>query len=300
MQFYNSYRSYLKRRFGGPVLKVALNGGFSCPNRDGSKSSGGCTFCDNRSFSTAVLSSESVVNQFTSAIHRSSKRFRHYLPYLQPYSNTYGSVRQLEQMYEPLINVPGSVGLAIGTRPDCFNEEIYQYLGELSKRSYLSVELGLQSGHDSVLQKVNRGHSVDQFVYAAERLSSYGIEVVAHLILGLPGESGEMMEQTARKIGSMDSVAGVKIHQLMIIAGTEMEKSFQRGEIDLLSLEEYTEQLCRFLCSINPHQHVHRIMADSKVELGLIAPLWSTEKTGSISYIHEYMRKTGFVQGFRS
>ncbi len=296
---YNSYRSYMKNRFGAPVMKISLSAGFSCPNRDGTKSVEGCSFCDNRSFSPALGSVEPVVKQLTDVMDRCKYRFKHFLPYLQPFSNTYGSAQQLREIYEPLVQVPGVIGLAVGTRPDCFSEEVFEYLEDLSGRTYLSIELGLQSGHNSVLERVNRGHSVEEFCSVAQRLYSIGAEVVAHVILGLPSETEEMMEQTARMLGSMECVGGVKVHQLMVIAGTSLAQSYHKDEIELYDICRYSDMLCRFLSLLRPEQHIHRLMADSKPDMGLIAPLWSIDKQRSLSFIHGYMEKISFVQGRR-
>jgi radical SAM protein (TIGR01212 family) len=295
---YNSYRTYLKNKFGGPVLKIPVNGGFSCPNRDGTKSVNGCTFCDNRSFSPVALREEEVTKQVGEVINRSGKRFKYFIPYLQPFSNTYGSVEKLQSVYEPLLKIPGVCGLAVGTRPDCFSDEIYSYLQDISKRTYLSVELGLQSGDNAVLQMCNRGHTVEEFVAVVEKLASLGIETVAHCMLGLPGETEEMMLATARLCASLP-VHGVKIHQLMIIRGTLLETAYNQGEIRVFTLEEYSERLCSFLALLRPQQYIHRLMADSTFENGLIAPLWSTEKTVSLQYITRYMETHDVVQGCR-
>ena len=196
---YNSYRKYLQERFGKPILKIVVNGGFSCPNRDGLKSREGCSFCDNRSFSPVATSAKPVLAQLQEAALKAPSRAA-FIAYLQPFSNTYGDVKALKNAYEPLISFPRVVGLAIGTRPDCFTEEIYNYLEEVSSRTYLSVEIGLQSAHDETLALHNRGHTVDDFRRCVASLSKRGIETVAHVMLGLPPETPEMMLETAREI----------------------------------------------------------------------------------------------------
>lgn len=296
MIHYNSFRTFLKSKFGKPVLKIPLNGGFSCPNRDGTISSSGCFFCDNQSFSPAALKCNSPIKQLRDKITQFSGKISCFIPYLQPFSNTYGSVDKLRSVYEPLLSVDGVVGLTIGTRPDCFSASIYQYLEELSKRTYLSVELGLQSIHDCTLSSINRGHTFEAFRSAVNSLSKLNIETVAHVMLGLPGETEEMMLETARTLSTLP-VNGVKIHQLMIIKGTVFEKWFLDKRIEPLLLETYTGILCKFLMLLRPDQHIHRLMADSKTELGLVAPLWSSEKTSSIMYIHNYMDKNCVKQG---
>lgn len=295
---YNSYRTYLKNKFGSPVLKVPVNGGFSCPNRDGTKSSSGCTFCDNRSFSPVALREDEVTSQVTEVINRTAKRFRHFIPYLQPFSNTYGTVEVLKNIYEPLLKIPGVCGLAIGTRPDCLSDDVYRYLEEISRRTFLSVEIGLQSGDNDVLSRCNRGHTVEEFIDAVKKLASLGIETVAHCMIGLPGENEEKMIATAKLCATLP-IHGVKIHQLMIISETLLETAYHQGDVVVFTLEEYARQLSEFLTYLNPEQFIHRLMADSTPENGLIAPLWSAQKTQSLQFINSFMEKNSIVQGSR-
>jgi radical SAM protein (TIGR01212 family) len=199
MFHYNSYSAYLKKKFGTPVLKLPLDAGFACPNRDGTKSLRGCAFCDNRAFSPVVGTAMPVLEQLTTALRRAAGRYTAFIAYLQPFSNTYGDVERLRSVYEPLVKVPGVAGISIGTRPDCLTGPILDYLGELARRTFLSIEIGLQSSHDSTLALINRGHTFKEFVTAAEGLAARNIESAAHVILGLPGESEEMMFETAAR-----------------------------------------------------------------------------------------------------
>ncbi|NLD98509.1 MAG: TIGR01212 family radical SAM protein [Fibrobacter sp.] len=292
---YNSYRNYLKKKFGKPVLKIPVSAGFSCPNRDGTKSRNGCSFCDNSSFSPVALCENNPVDQLLSIIQR-AKHFDAFLPYLQPFSNTYGSVELLRSVYEPLIAISGVVGLAIGTRPDCFSEAIFSYLKELNSGTYLSIELGLQSSHNSTLEKINRGHTFEEFSKTCETLSRLNIETAAHVMLGLPGETPEMVIKTAQRLAELP-VHGVKIHQLMIIKNTEFQRWFEDGYITLLTLQQYAELLDAFISNLRADQYIHRIMADSKPEYGLIGPDWSQHKNESIAFIHAFMDRVGTVQG---
>lgn len=296
MRHYYSYSSYLKKRFGVPVARIPLYGGFSCPNRDGMKSGRGCTFCDNRAFSPVARDLLPPLEQLMQSIDRLKKRYGVFIAYLQPFSNTYGTIARLKEVYEPLLRVSGVVGLSVGTRPDCIDPDAYDYLGELATRTFLSVELGLQSSHEETLSLVNRGHTYDEFSRAAQRLSGLGIETVAHVMLGLPGETAAMMFETASRLASLP-VRGVKIHQLMIIKGTAMEQMHAEGNIEPLTLSEYAPLLAGFLERLRPDQHIHRIMADSREEDGLIAPLWSADKNGSLAFVQMYMDKNDIVQG---
>jgi radical SAM protein (TIGR01212 family) len=296
VRHYSSYSAFLKQRFGVPVLKIPVNGGFSCPNRDGTLGVKGCAFCDNRAFSPASLSAESPAVQLVSSISAASGRFKVFIAYLQPFTNTYGTVDALAAVYEPLVQVPGVVGLSIGTRPDCLPDTVITYLGDLARRTYLCVELGLQTSHDDTLTAINRGHGFNVFVSAAERLSAAGVEIVAHIVLGLPGETPRMMYETAARLAALP-VSGVKFHQLMIIKGTAMEQLHAEGKVAALTLEDYTPVLCGCIERLRPDQHVHRLMADTKRERGLVAPLWSADKQSSLKYLHDHMDRHKVEQG---
>jgi uncharacterized protein len=296
MLHYNSYSSHLKNRFGIPVAKIPINAGFSCPNRDGRKSAVGCFFCDNRAFSPVAVTDRSALEQLRDGIAKSGERFGAYIAYLQPYSNTYGDVARLRAVYEPLLTVEKVVGISLGTRPDCLTDEAYDYLADLAKRTYLCVELGLQSSHDTTLASVNRGHTYDDFRSAVEKLSGLGIETVAHVMIGLPGENEAMIFATADRLASLP-LTGVKLHQLMIIRGTRMEQVFREGGVHPLSLPEYAALLSGFLERLRPDQLVHRIMADTGKEAGLIAPEWSAGKRESMAFLQEFMRRNRVEQG---
>jgi uncharacterized protein len=298
VQHYTSYSTCLKSRFGIPVAKIPVNGGFSCPNRDGTLSHNGCAFCDNNAFSPVAGATADLSDQVRSAIHRMARRCTAFIVYAQPFSNTHGTVERLRAVYEPLVRIDGVVGLSIGTRPDCFTEDIYAYLADLSKRTFLTVELGLQSSHDTTLRAINRGHGFGAFVSAVRRLADLGVETAAHLILGLPGESVAMMLETADRLAALP-VQGVKFHQLMVVEGTAMERAYMEGMVKPLSIGEYAPIVCGCIERLRPDQCVHRIMADMRAGKGLIAPAWSADKQGSIRYLHEYMETHRVEQGKR-
>lgn len=293
---YRSYRAWVRQQFGSAVLKIPVNAGFSCPNRDGVKSNNGCLFCDNRSFSPAAEVIEPVLAQMQRAIAKASPKFKAFIAYLQPFSNTYGSVDLLASVYEPIITLPNVVGLAIGTRPDCFSKEHFDYLFDLSQRTYLSIEIGLQSAHDATLAAYNRGHTVRDFQVCVEALSKRGIETVAHVMLGLEPEGRDMMMATARYVAALP-VTGVKIHQVMVILGTPLERRYREGRFKCLTLEEYAALVSEFLSLLRPDQLIHRIVADSSARRGLIAPMWSAEKMQALRFIHEFMDGEKTMQG---
>jgi radical SAM protein (TIGR01212 family) len=298
-QRFNSHRTYLRHRFGKPVLKISLQGGFSCPNRDGTLSLTGCSFCDNASFSPAArINNESPLTQLHNAITRTHHRFERFVVYLQPFSNTYAPVSRLREVYEPLIAAPGVVGLAIGTRPDCFTDETFDYLADLSRRIYLSVELGLQSVSDATLARNNRGHRVDDFERCAARLARLGIETTAHLIFLLPGDGPESAVAAARFL-NRQPVAGVKVHQLMIIKGTQVEQWYAAGEVVPLTLEAYARLVADFIAALRPDMLIHRLVADSRPEHGLVAPLWSMEKHAALAVINAELSARDIRQGCR-
>jgi uncharacterized protein len=236
------------------------------------------------------------VEQLKQSIARLKNRYRVFIAYLQPFSNTYGSLARLQSVYEPLLRVPGVAGLSLGTRPDCLEEDVYGYLGELASRTFLTVELGLQSSHDATLSLINRGHAYGDFVRAATRLAELGIENAAHVIIGLPGETPAMIFETASRLAALP-ITGVKIHQLMIIKGSAMEKMHDEGKVKALTIAAYAPLLCGFLERLRPDQRVHRIMADSREANGLLAPLWSADKNGSLAFIRKYMDENGVRQG---
>ncbi len=293
---YRTYRSYIRERFGKPVLKVPINGGFSCPNRDGTIGVSGCTFCDNRAFSPVADSHAPAIEQLQRAIAKAAHRFDLFMPYLQPYSNTYGPVSKLRSVYEPLVAHPKTAGLAVGTRPDCFCDETFEYLHDVARRIYLSVELGLQSADDEVLRMCRRGHTYGDFERSAKRLAVSGIEVVAHVMIGLPGDSPESVCLTAERLASLP-VHGVKLHQLMVVEGTEIARWYREGKVQELGLERYAELVGMFLARLRPDQCIHRLVADTRTEKGLLAPSWSADKSRTISYIHGYLAKSGIFQG---
>jgi hypothetical protein len=260
-----------------------VNGGFSCPNIDKGES---CTFCDNVSFSPAALKSDEVVNQFQRVRDRNINRYNMFIAYLQPNTNTYAPLNELKNMYESLIEQDGVIGLAIGTRPDSISNELYDYLEELNKKTYLSIELGLQSSNDSTLKRIQRGHTFKDFVKATEKLTKRGIEVVAHVMTGLPGESFVDTVKTVTDLSKLP-IKGIKIHQLMVIKDTVIEEQYNKGIVKPLTIDEHGKILIEMFKELRPDIYIHRIMADAKPKFGLIAPDWSAEKDKSMMYLQK-------------
>ncbi len=296
MQHYSSYRAFIEKKFGEPIRTIPLNGGFTCPNRDGTSGALGCVFCSNASFSPVSATRDTVLAQLESGIEQSKKRFRKFIGYFQPYSNTYASVNVLKNLYEPIINHPDVVGLSVGTRPDCFSPDIYDYCADVHARTYLCVELGLQSSHDSTLLRIRRGHTFSQFCETVEHLHTRGIETAAHIILGLPGETEEMMLATAKQLAQLP-VQGVKFHQLMVIEGTPLCEEYRTGTFEVLNLLDYAQILSKCIEVMRPDQHIHRLMASASVANGLVAPLWSTSKQDALNALGKHMEANDVFQG---
>jgi len=235
--------------------------------------------------------------QLEKGIARGRKRFDAFIGYFQSFSNTHAPVEILREKYEPVIAHPDVIGIAIGTRPDCFSSEIYDYLADVNRRTYLSVELGIQTIHNDTLRKINRSHSFEESLATIHELADRNIEVVVHVMLGLPGETHAMMMETAEKIAQLP-VQGIKIHQLMVIRGTVLEKQyFSKRKLKVLELEEYAELVGEFLIRLRPDQIIHRLMADSRFETGLVAPEWSADKRSSLVFIQNYLDKNQLYQG---
>ena len=245
-----SYRFFLRRRFPQRVQKVSIDAGFTCPNVDGTVATGGCTFCDNRSFSPSRrLPRAGILGQIDQSLERMRLRYRkcrHFLAYFQPATNTYAPVDRLRQVYEEALSHPQIVGLVVGTRPDCVPNDVLGLLEELAGRTYLSVEYGMQTMHDRSLDWMNRGHHHDAMIDAVERSRGRGFEIGAHVILGLPGESRDDMLATARELGRL-GIDAVKIHNLYCVKDTPLADQVAAGEVRLLERDEYVSLVVDFI-----------------------------------------------------
>jgi len=265
---FNAYSNYFRSIYGARVQKVSIDAGFTCPNRDGTKGSGGCTYCNNDAFNPSYCVPEkSVSQQIEEGIIFHKWRYSEtvsYLAYFQAYSNTYAPLDTMRKLYEEALNYPGVIGLIIGTRPDCIDEGKLVYLKELSKRCYLAVEYGIESCYNKTLKRINRGHSFEDAVWAIERTSALGINTGAHFIFGLPGETREEMVNQVAVISELP-LKTVKFHQLQIIKGTTMEKEFQNnpGDFELFTWEEYLDFFISFLERLNPVFVVERFTGEA-------------------------------------
>ena len=267
MKRYNSFVGYFKEKYGYRLQKIVIDGGFSCPNRDGSIARGGCTYCDNNAFHPNYsISSKSIFTQIEEGIEFHLGRYRntsHYLAYFQPYSNTYAPLEVLKEKYETALNHPKVDGIVIGTRPDCVDDAKLDYLAELSKNHIVIVEYGIESCYNRTLEHINRGHSWEQAVEAVEKTANRGIFQGAHFIFGLPGETKEDLMGMAEKINSL-KINSVKFHQLQIIKGTKMEKEFAESpeRFVTFSLEEYIDFFVDFLERLRPDLYIERFAGE--------------------------------------
>lgn len=252
MKRYNSYTGYFKRVYGERLQKVVIDGGFTCPNRDGKVAFGGCTYCDNRAFHPGYSTPDlSICTQIDEGIKFHRVRYRnaeHFLAYFQPYSNTYAPLERLKTLYEEALSHPRIVGIVIGTRPDCVDEEKLDYLAKLSEKHIVLMEYGIESCYDRTLERINRGHDFAQAVKALEMTKERGLKQCAHFIFGLPGESVEDMLNEAEIINTLP-LNSIKFHQLQIVKGTAMEKEFAEKREDFVTfeLDEYIDFFVDFL-----------------------------------------------------
>ena len=297
---YNQYSAYLKKKFGAKVYKITLDAGFSCPNRDGTISHGGCIFCDEGgSFSQAHSKLLSIEEQVETGIETLKNRFKaeKFMSYFQAYSNTYKPVNELEKIYNSALGHKDVVGLSIGTRPDCVDDEKLNLISTYKDNYYTWIEYGLQSIHDKTLQKINRGHNFDCFLKAYEKTKERGINVCAHVIFGLWETHDEIM-QTAQKLAEL-KVDGVKIHMLCALENTKLADMYKNGEIDFMSEDDYVQTVCDFLEYLPKETTIHRL-AGNGLKKNLIAPRWLGAKLDCLNKIDRELVKRNSYQGIKS
>jgi radical SAM protein (TIGR01212 family) len=295
---FNSYGSYLRRRFGCRVSKVNVDGGFTCPNRDGSRGSGGCIFCDNRSFSPAGIREAIPLEQQMAegmAYHRTRLGSEKFIIYFQKYSNTYAPPEKLRELYSRALDHPDVLGISVGTRPDCLTAESLAILEEIARERYVCLELGLQSMDDAILGLINRGHGEAEFRASVQRAAGRGFEICTHLIYGFPGETREGFLKTAAYIASLP-VDSLKIHQLHAVRGTLLADMYARGEFTPLTQHDYVAAVCDFLEILPPAITIQRLYGSSPLAIR-VAPSWNLKNNRMwYSIVHELQRR-GTWQG---
>lgn len=297
---YNDLGDFLRNIFPYKVQKISLNAGFTCPNRDGSKGWGGCTYCNNQTFSPEYCHTErSITQQLEEGVRFFSRKYpdMKYLAYFQAYTNTYDEMERLKAIYEEALNYPGVVGLIVGTRPDCVPDALLDYFAELAKKTFVMVEYGLESTLDKTLLRINRGHTQAESEEAIRKTAGRGIYTGAHLILGLPGETKEEILHHADIISSLP-LTTVKLHQLQLIRNTRMAKEFSDSpaEFHLYTADEYIELVVDFVEKLNPSITIERFVSQSPKEL-LIAPDWGLKNFEFTAKVLKRMKERGAYQG---
>ena len=290
---YHTFNYFLKNKFGKKVFKVALDAGFTCPN----KKTGGCIYCSDGSKSNIVNNKKSIQEQFEEVKNIMLNKWPDslYIPYFQANTNTYDSLDKLKELYEPILNNEDVVGLAIATRPDCITDEILNYLDELNKKTFLMIELGLQSSYDKTLEYINRGHTVKEFDDMVKKLKEKNIFVVVHIINGLPHETKDMMIETVKHLNKLN-VDAIKIHMLHVDKNTKLADIYEKEKFHLLTKEEYIDIVTEQLTYLKPEIVIERITGDPILE-DLIEPKWLLKKFVLLNDIDKEMIKKNYYQG---
>lgn len=297
---YNDFSSFLKRHFPYKVQKISLNAGFTCPNRDGSKGWGGCTYCNNQTFNPDYCRTEkSITQQLEEGKQFFARKYpdMKYLAYFQAYTNTYAELQVLKGLYEEALAVPDVVGLVIGTRPDCMPDALLDYLSELNKRTFLLVEYGIESTDNDTLRRINRGHTYEQAEEAVRKTAERGILVGAHIILGLPGETHDALLMQARRLSQLP-LTTLKLHQLQLIKGTRMAVEYQQHPEDfhLFGLDEYVDMVVDYVQYLRPDLVLERFVSQSPADLR-IAPHWGVKNYEFNALVQKKMKNLGVFQG---
>ena len=295
---YNDLNTYLRNIFGCRVQKITVDAGLTCPNRDGTLSRGGCIYCNARgSGSGAHAKGLSLTRQLIDGKNSLSKRYKakKFIAYFQSFSNTYAPLPRLKRLYDEALTVDDIVGLSIGTRPDCVDEAVLDLLQDYARHHLIWIEYGLQSARDATLAFINRGHDVQCFKDAVEKTAKRGIQVCAHVILGLPHENREDMLHTADTIAKL-GIDGVKLHLLYVVKGTPLEDLYRKGEFKCLEQPAYVDLVCDFLERIPPEMVIQRLTGDPHPK-ELAAPQWSLKKTETLNLIRRELERRDSWQG---
>lgn len=298
---YNAFSGELKRRFGCKVQRISVDAGFTCPNRDGTLDTEGCIFCGgNGSGSLGIRRELSVTAQIEDGREVMVRKYRaeKFIAYFQAFSTTHAPVATLRPLYHEALAVPGVAGLIVATRPDCLPDDVLDYLSELSRQTYLWLEIGLQSIHDKSLTFINRRHDYACFVAAVERAKARKVRVCTHVILGLPGETRAEMLAMAGELNRL-GVDGVKLHLLHVMKGTRLAELYDKGDVEMLGRDEYAGLVCDFLELLDPRILIHRLTGDGGHD-NLVAPLWSLKKFELLNLIDGELARRGTRQGTKA
>ncbi|MBQ6992043.1 MAG: TIGR01212 family radical SAM protein [Clostridia bacterium] len=293
---YNHLNKYLKNKFGERTLKICVDGNFTCPNRDGTLGKGGCIFCSEQGSGEHLKNKLKISEQVTSFLNSyRGERANKFIVYFQNFSNTYDTIENLKQKYNSSLIDNRIVGLSVATRPDCINEEIVKLLATYKEKYYVCVELGLQTSNNTTGKIINRGYTSEDFNTAVKLLNEYNIDVVTHIMVGLPGETRKDLENTIEFLNKHD-LQGLKIHSTYVVKNTVLEKMYLSGNYIPITLEAYLEDLVYIITHINPDIIIHRISGDAPKE-SLVAPSWNTHKKLVLNGLDKILREKNLKQG---
>lgn len=293
---YNRLNKFLKEKFGERTLKICIDGGFTCPNRDGTKGTGGCIFCSEKGSGEHINSAESISRQVENYFKSyKSKRANKFIVYFQNFTNTYDTLEKLKIKYDSALIDERIVGLAVATRPDCINEDIVKLLKSYTAKYYVTVELGLQTSNDETGKLIHREYSSSEFASAVELLNKYNIDVVAHIMVGLPNETTEDLENTVEFINK-HNIQGIKIHSCYVVENTILADMYRNKKYSPLTLDEYLESAVYILTHISPNIVIHRISGDAPKDL-LVAPEWNAHKKWIINGLDKLLKTQNLYQG---
>lgn len=297
MDRYNHLNKYLLNKFGERTLKICIDGGFSCPNRDGTLGKGGCIFCGERGSGEHLSSINSIATQVKNHLNSyRGNRANKFIAYFQNFSNTYDTIENLKKKYDAALIDNRIVSLAIATRPDCINEEVVKLLKSYSDKYYVWVELGLQTSNERTAKLINRGYANDVFTSAVKLLNDNNIDVVTHIMVGLPGESNEDLQNTVSFINA-HNIQGLKIHSTYVIQNTKLSDMYNKGTYTPISLEYYLDSLVYIITHINKDIIIHRVSGDAPKDL-LVAPDWNLHKKLVLNGLDKILKEKNLYQGF--
>ena len=299
---FNAYSNYFRNEFGGRIQKVSIDAGFTCPNRDGSKGHGGCTFCNNKAFNPSYcMPSKSVRQQIDEGIEFHKIRYRRssqYLAYFQAYSNTYAPLEELKAIYQQAIDHPEVVGIVIGTRPDCVSEKMLDYFAELSKQTYLNLEFGIESCLEETLIRINRGHTFEESKWAITQSAKRGIKTGGHMIIGLPGESLEDIIKQSDMVSELP-LHSIKFHQLQLVKDTQMAKDYEKdpSQFSFFEIEEYIELMIDVLEHLNPNILIQRFAGEAPPTVNITPVRWGIRNDIFLNKLEKRLEERDSWQG---
>ena len=296
LERYRHLNEYYKEKFGERTLKICVDGGFTCPNRDGKLGFGGCIYCSEKGSGELIINNKNITEQvkYYFTTYR-AKRANKFIVYFQNFTNTYDSIKNLKSKYDSALVDDRIIGLDIGTRPDCITEDIAKLLKNYIDKYYVCVELGLQTSNDEIGKKINRGYTSSQFTEAVKILNKYNIDVIVHIMIGLPGETKKDIINTVNFVNS-HKIQGIKIHSTYVVENTVLADMYKNGEYEPLDLDDYIETLIDIMTHLNPNFVIHRISGDAPKDI-LVAPYWNSHKMWILHGFEKKFRARNLWQG---